>query len=402
MMQQTYCVMPWVGLEINNDGGMKPCCVYADSLLDSDGKKFNINTHTIDEYLESDAIRVLKDDLLNNKELSGCNKCYREENVNVQSLRLRKNNRFEEFTKIENNLEENNLLTVDLKLSNLCNQKCMICNTNASSMIVAENNVILPDLNLNYVSNKYHWYKNEDVWDQLMKKTLNSKHFDFYGGEPWLIKQQWKFLEYLISSGRSSEITLNYATNGSLHEDFYFTEYFSKFKHVSILYSADGIEDTFEYVRYPGVWETYKENIIKAKEFQKSNILDCWVAVAYTVSVYSIHNVIPSLNFYKDHNIPVWFNLVNEDEFSPSILPAPLRKKILDNIKENWSDDFLLVDSDINADYFEKEVTKDISDSWKHEWARRTNKRDQHRNIRFTDILDDNDLKEFMNARAQK
>ena len=40
---------------------------------------------------------------------------------------------------------------------------------------------------------------------------------------------------------------------------------FSKFKHVSILYSADGIEDTFEYVRYPGVWETYKENIIKRK-----------------------------------------------------------------------------------------------------------------------------------------
>lgn len=79
-----------------------------------------------------------------------------------------------------------------------------------------------------------------------------------------------------------------------------------------------------------------------------------------------------------------------------------MRKKILDNIKENWSDDFLLVDSNINADYFEKEVTKDISDSWKHEWARRTNKRDQHRNIRFTDILDDNDLKEFMNARAQK
>ena len=387
-----YCVMPWVGLEINNNGGFRPCCVYSDRLEDSEGKKYNINTHTLEEYMNSDSLRKLRQDLLDGKAPKGCDKCYREEELNINSMRVRKNRI---FPQVFENSDPGNLSTIDLKLSNLCNQKCVICNANASSMLAAENKEILPEENNNYDYKLFNWYKIEDKWDQLKEQTQSTVHYDFYGGEPWLIKKQWEFIEHLIETGKSEYVSLNYATNGSIHEDKFFEEYFSKFKRVTILYSADGIEDTFEYNRYPGKWDLYKENILKAKEYCDKKTID-WIAVAYTVSAYSIHNVIDSLNFYKKHEIPVWFNLVNEPFHRPGLLSSDIKKQIIDNIKNNWQDDYFLVDNNINPDFFEAELNNEIEEKWKQVFIDRTNIRDLYRKNSLIDIIKLQGIDHFM------
>jgi organic radical activating enzyme len=374
------CVMPWISVEVKNDGQLCPCCIYKDNPKDADGNVYNINTHTLDEYMNSSALASIRQQMLEGKSLPGCIKCYEEERVNINSMRIRKNNQYN--YNFENNSAAN-LLTVDLKLSNLCNQKCVICNSISSSMIAAENKEILPDQNKQYQYKLFNWYKMEDKWEQLKNSTTHTLHFDLYGGEPWLIKKQWEFIKHLIDTGQSKNVSLNYATNGSIHEDYYFTEYFSKFRKVTLLYSADGIENTFEYNRYPGKWETFKENILKAKQFKDDRL---GLAVAYTISAFSIYNVIDSLNFYKEYDIPVWFNMVNEDELKPGLLPESAKVEILNHIKSNWRSDFNLIDN-VDLLFFESELTKKIDKKWQELFVYKVNARDTYRKTKLSDIL---------------
>jgi len=390
-----YCVMPWIGLEINNNGNLRPCCVYKDQIRDDQDNIFNINNNTIEEYFNSKSMTELKEKLVNGEEPWGCVKCYEEESLNVASLRQRKNNQYKDY--ITKSTETVDLISVDLKLSNLCNQKCVICNTNASSLLASENKQILPEMNLewNKQQNLYHWYKKDNVWSEIEAKTQATQHFDFYGGEPWLIKKQWEFIKHLIDTGKSKYVSLNYATNGSIHDDAYFTEYFSKFKDVSILYSADGIESTFEYNRFPAKWETYKTNILKAKKFQLDNNIT-WMGVAYTVSAYSIHNVIESMNFYKENNIEVWFNMVNEEELSAGLLPEDVKESIMKNIKDGWRSDFTALDNNIEPAFFQNQLDREVSDDWKKVFVHKTNARDKFRKVDFTKLIPMASLKQFL------
>jgi hypothetical protein len=120
----------------------------------------------------------------------------------------------------------------------------------------------------------------------------------------------------------------------SLSKEEYF-EIFSKFKKVSILFSADGIEETFDYNRYPGKWDVFKNNLNQSLKYVSTALS---INISYTVSIYSIFNIIESLEYYasisnKTNNLKVWFNLVNNEEYSiknlPDELKEPLIKKLI-------------------------------------------------------------------------
>ena len=212
-------------------------------------------------------------------------------------------------------------------------------------------------------------------------------HLDFYGGEPWLIKKQWEFIAYLVETGLSSHISLNYATNGSVFNDKWFTDYFANFKNVTILLSADGIGDTFEYVRYPAKWNVFAENIQKIIDYRDQGIIE-WVGIAYTVSAFSMHNVIDSLKYYKEINVPVWFNLVNEGEFSAGVLSADAKELLWQTIEDGWQDDFLLSDQ-IGPEFFKAALDCDIEQKWKDLFKFKTAARDHHRDNSFAAIFPD-------------
>lgn len=379
-MNDSFCVMPWLGLEIKNNGDLRPCCAFSESnIVDAQGNKFNINTHSISEYTSSQELDRIKNDMLSGKPVAGCKKCYLEESLGIRSMRVRKNQYF------DSDVGNSHLKSIDVKLSNLCNQKCMICNTESSSMLASENAQIFPELNVVFNS-KYHlfnWYKHEKPWSQLKEIAHKARHFDFYGGEPWLIKKQWEFIQYLVDNDLAKNISLNYATNGSLFEDRWFEEYFSKFKHVAIMFSADGVGDTFEYVRYPAKWDMFASNLLRSLPYRNNSLN---ISVAYTVSVYSIGNVIESLKYYKELQMPVWFSAVNEDEFSPAILPDVARAEISAHIHSKWQSDFCLVDN-VGPDYFDAQLNRDVNMMWQTVFLDKTRGRDRFRNTDFSNIL---------------
>jgi sulfatase maturation enzyme AslB (radical SAM superfamily) len=212
-------------------------------------------------------------------------------------------------------------------------------------------------------------------------------HIDFFGGEPWLIKQQWKILQTLISLGRSQEVTLNYATNGSIFKEEYF-EIFSKFKKVSILFSADGIEETFEYSRYPGKWDVFKNNLNQSLSYVNPALS---INIGYTVSIYSIFNVFESLEYYasisnKTNNLKVWFNLVNNEEYSIKNLPDELKEPLIKKLTQYQDIDWPTLDKNVIYSLVH-ELEKSYSE---YEWGKFKNitiRRDQQRSQSVSTII---------------
>jgi len=83
------------------------------------------------------------------------------------------------------------------------------------------------------------------------------------GGEPTLHnKSLTAMLNALVESGQASNIELWLNTNTTIF-DSNFYELLDKFKQIRLMLSIDGIEESFEYIRYPAKWNIVDSNIKK-------------------------------------------------------------------------------------------------------------------------------------------
>jgi MoaA/NifB/PqqE/SkfB family radical SAM enzyme len=382
---KTFCLHPFTHLEVANTGEIGPCCRFDRYYKMDDGSTAKI-TDSFDSIVNSNHSLELKKSLLNGEQHPGCHRCWRDEAAGIASQRQRYNQRYPEYQDHFTYHDQFKLLSFDLKLGNTCNQMCVICHPGNSSMLASEYKIMFNG-NSRYDTADLSWYRNEENMKQIENHLDSILHIDFFGGEPWLIKQQWKILQTLINLGRSHEVTLNYATNGSIFKEEYF-EIFAKFRKVSILFSADGIEKTFEYGRYPGKWDVFKNNLQQSLSYANQSLS---INIGYTVSIYSIFNIIESLEYYssisnKTNNLKVWFNLVNNEEYSIKNLPIELKEQLIKKLVQY---------QDINWPTFDKNVIYSIIQELEkpyseYEWNKFINittRRDQHRSQSISTII---------------
>lgn len=376
-MSKTFCLYPFTHLEIKNNGEISPCC-RMDGGYTLNGRDASILRDDLTSVLESDHAIEIRKALLSGERYPQCHRCWRDEDLGLDSQRSRYNRRFVDYIDDFKKADEYKLLSLDLKLGNTCNQMCVICSPINSSLIAAEEKIDL----------KLDWYRDKKSIDKIYSKLDDIKHIEFYGGEPWLIKQHWQLLNDLISRGKSQNISLNYATNGSLYEEKYFTEIFSKFKSISILYSADGTFETFEYCRYPGNWKTFDDNLKKGISHLNNNIT---ARIAYTISIYSVFNIIDSLKYYSSLSTPenklvVWFNIVNEPKFSISNLPDEIKDSLIEYIENNWNYNFPVSDRNVKNSIIAEISKKRSIKDWTI-FKKTTKQKDMKRNLSITDII---------------
>ena len=332
-----FCVLPFVHFEVDTDGKIRPCCVYDGHYLRDDGSHFNARTDSIHDIRNSTWIKNMQDKMLAGKPDAGCRKCYSEEANGNGSRRVRENDRFSaEIENIENGVF--NLKIIDIKPGNTCNLKCRICNEFSSSKWIDDKKKLF---NTNKVFSgaqlaNFKWYNNEKFWEELDTLMDNVEAIEIFGGEPMLIKQQFQFLERLIERGLSKNITVSYATNGTIFPQHAIDNIWPHFKHITIMLSADGIDKGFEYSRYPAEWSVYEDTL---QRYVDAGITP---TISYGVSVYSIFNLIESIEYYYNRQIPVWLNIVYDANTSIAALPEEVKRQVTADIKtrfnEKWND----------------------------------------------------------------
>jgi sulfatase maturation enzyme AslB (radical SAM superfamily) len=342
-------------------------------------------TDSFDSIVNSNHSLELKKALLNGEQYPGCHRCWRDEASGMASQRQRYNRKYIDYYNQFTDHTQFKLLSFDLKLGNTCNQMCVICHAGNSSMIMSENKIRFGDAYKTMPG--LDWYRHSANIEKIESQLDSILHIDFFGGEPWLIKQQWDILQKIIRLGRSHEVTLNYSTNGSIfQEDFFVT--FSKFKKVSILFSADGIEETFDYTRYPGKWDVFKNNLNQSLSYVNPALS---INIGYTVSIYSIFNIIESLEYYasisnKTNNLKVWFNLVNEEEYSIKNLPDKLKEPLIKKLTKYQDIDWPTLDNTVLYSLIQ-ESQKPYSEHKWNEFITITTRRDQHRSQAISTII---------------
>jgi sulfatase maturation enzyme AslB (radical SAM superfamily) len=336
-------------------------------------ERFNIHDNSIEEYQNSTFLSNIKTSFLNDEKPNECRRCWIEEENNVKSKRILDNDRWGELYD-SNNLNNNDLLTISLGMGNICNLKCRICSSNASSKWIKEE-----EYHSGVKGTVHDFYKDISFIEQIKKLTNSVIHIDFPGGEPLVAgtSQQIEILDNIIESGRASHVSLHYTTNLSLYPSIDFWNRWEHFKNVDLQFSIDGIESHFEYNRHPSSWKDSYANLKRYQEVNKDNIQ---LSIAHTLSAFTIYYLPEFYDWCIGEGLPKpWIGRLNKPKhyqagIFPSIHKQTIKDKLLNHgssIVTKWADEVFTNDAEDNLEEF-----------W--EW---TNKVDSYRKENFTDTF---------------
>jgi len=317
------CILPFINLEARTDGTMAVCCIMQESAKKEDGTEFNLsNGDTLSDVKNSKWLKELQQKFLNNEKLDACRNCWHEEQAGIQSKRLRENFYWgEEFIP--------NTKALDLKLGNICNSKCRICSSFASSQWAAEELKINPqNENAKKFNKQGMWPKsNENFWRDIDSHLKDIEKLEFFGGEPLMIERHYEILERCVELGIANNISLSYNTNGSIFPEDKISLW-EQFKKVEIFVSIDDVSKRFEYIRFPG---NFTEVIANLGHFSKLNPDIFSIGIFQTISIFNIMHMTELTEFIKRHfnNIDIHYNMVfTPNHISPKVLPKRIKEKI--------------------------------------------------------------------------
>lgn len=366
-MADLTCKAAKYGIELDAQGNINPCC-YAKPLV-------SLNDMTLDQVWNSKERLELLSNLENGIKDPHCSSCWEEESVGRQSKRMRENERLADFTG-----ECETPFLVDIKPWNTCNLKCRICGPDNSSAWMNEFYAVEKEKFIGF-DNKYYSDDNTVFWDTMELWLRNAKYIDFYGGEPVLIKKPWKLLEKNISESNKKQLQFN--TNATIPISSKQLEILLTFEKSNIALSIDGIEDKFEYLRYPGNWQKTLKNIDQYIEYSKtySNID---VSFCHTVSIHNIWYVIEFYNFIERRygkDIKIWYNILFGPDFMRVTNIPETVKKLIEKKFTSSTDDNLILSI---LDFMNMEK---CDDNKFEQFKIQTLKYDEHRKQNFNDTF---------------
>jgi organic radical activating enzyme len=299
-----FCIQPFIHLASWNDGAVPLCCIA------SPEHGLNLNNQTPVEIWNSEQFKSARLKFIAGEKPPQCSSCWKEEASGIKSHRIIENYMWEkklgsEF--LENLIAQthpdgtvdHNPITLDLRLSNLCNLQCVMCRPRDSSKWLADSKKL--SAILESPAAKSDWQhksvsiQNTSVFDwfeQLKTQAAldefigDIRHIIFGGGEPLLIKDHDRFIRRLVETGNSKHISLRYHTNGTqLNEEI--LELWSHFEQVELLISLDDWGIRNEYVRYPAKWDVIKKNLDRLDQ-TPDNIVVNILASVHAMNVYTL------------------------------------------------------------------------------------------------------------------
>jgi len=387
---KTFCVLPFTSLSVEANGEVKICCMSSDRLKINGNNTF-LNDYTLEEFWNCDQINEVRDALNNGEYHPNCNLCWVEEKAERNSKRIRDNKEHEEL--LDNDLSQPQIL--DLKLGNKCNIACRTCGTHSSTGWLEEelffaNEDQAKQINTHMDQISKCFSTENTLWKTLDNWLPNINHFDFYGGEPMIIQEQWNLIKKSVELGYSKNQKLHYNTNGTVFRTKYLN-WLKEFGWVDIQFSIDGIEDRFEFMRYPAKWKRVLSNIKKYMAFRDEQPETVSAGVCLTISNFNVYYIDEVVNFFEKQNIGVYLNLVHWPSYQnitniPTEVKQKIEEKVRDGLKDASTDwhAYRGIDNIINFMH-SKEYNVDDYNRWVNE----IKEHDKYRKQDFTKLFKD-------------
>jgi MoaA/NifB/PqqE/SkfB family radical SAM enzyme len=332
-----------------------------------------------------------------------CLSCQRKEEIGQTSFRQDNLKEFEETTnKILSGENFDKIEYMDIKLGNICNLKCRMCNPYASSLLKNEFEQIYPGSLRQSESSEFDWYKKNNFFQELSANSKDLKLLHFTGGEPFLNREMWDYIDRLIEMDLAKKIILRFNTNFTTFSENIFSK-LKHFKEVRLYLSIDATDKEFEYIRYPGKWETIVCNLNELNRLAKdySNLTVILNPVIQILNVTAIKSLALFLSQFESINHFIDLNFVNSPKaFCISSLPQKIKNEIKLLLLSEIKDILTLVDNPKELSEQLREVISllDIENNPRDikEFVRINQIFDQNRDQTLKDILPDHWIKHIL------
>lgn len=220
------------------------------------------------EYWNHDRLIAIQDKLLSGQQPEECQYCWDAEAANLKTHRIQNDSK--------------HVHQIHVRLNNVCNFKCRMCNPKFSSSWEIENR------KHGYFEHDYQTQK--DVFDYdpnllpFITALIKAGHLRFLnisGGEPLITDANYKLLSHLIKE-KATNVTLAYSSNLSKldYKNHNLLGMWAKFDKVLVEASCDGWGDAVEYSRTGFDRKTFLKNLHRARQY--INRINC------VVNVYSV------------------------------------------------------------------------------------------------------------------
>jgi sulfatase maturation enzyme AslB (radical SAM superfamily) len=275
----TFCYYPFKSLAIKSFNKDKlesawPCCMMGDTLKPNIMNMGDISDLTPEEIFDHPRFEQLRNNALNGVRDPACETCWRQEDDGLTSFRFFSND--EIYTDSSKELN-----TIDITTSNICNLRCRMCTpSNSNSLMIdyryfEKNDLLRKSQKVTGLFFKSPIVKNvtESIqWDWLMENTTKIKVLKASGGEPFYDNKIIELLLKYIETGAAKDTTLTFHTNATVFNQDLF-EILAHFKDNTHVFSVDGTEKIYDYIRYPATFDLLNKNIEMYKNANISKLL---------------------------------------------------------------------------------------------------------------------------------
>ena len=346
-------MLPYMHIYGSAGGDMVPCCEAQEVPLNNPGE-------TALESWNNDNYKELRRALANDERPERCAVCWHNEDSGIVSNRQQWEhdnwNTFADKISVNDDYSVNNPpYWVELKVSNFCNLKCIMCSTHSSYKRVADLDIISKYTKDGYETRLLRptdLFASLNEWPELWDHVHT---LQFTGGEPIINKEHYDLLEGIPTEAKK-RIRLRYASNLSYikFKKYDLIKIWNEFKHVNIKVSMDGVGDVYNYIRQDGNWDIVYANMMALNDEPGID-----VAAGITVQAHNIYQMPEFYQFWKESPVDLKFITANilqtPNYLSPAIWQGEYRDAIIRKLRANQDEH---PEMDRFATYMENNTSK--------------------------------------------
>lgn len=313
-----FCYYPFFQVLVTAAGNYRPCSKHMDDMTHN-GEIITTKNATFNDAWNSTYMQEIRQSMLDNKQFPGCRECWRMQKMGLRPMRHDSFDYPIPHSQVENPVKP---MRVEFNSSNVCNLKCRICSSAASTQWIKEAKELY-----NFHDEVRINLKEENL-EQAKEWADNFIEIGLYGGEPLLSQENLDFLDYLIEKDLAKNIEILGNTNGTVWNEE-IEERISHFKAVKLGFSMDDIGKRFEYQRKNAKWDEVVANMKRAYAFANTEKgKNYHPATNFSLSIFNIYYLPEYYEFFA-REFPGWqmhWNLVYDPwYYSAQILPQEIK-----------------------------------------------------------------------------
>jgi organic radical activating enzyme len=323
------------------------CCIATESVRDGEGRPLNLAIHSFGEIWNSRYYRDVRRKMYAGERVPACRMCYENEANNIQSYRQWANDYWlaqrESAPALAASVERSagrdfeadEPASFDLRVGNLCNLKCRMCNAGYSSQIEKDpvHGRWHPAAEPTSREHRFHgspgedWSESPELLEELKALGGRIEMIQLAGGEPTLNRTQTEWLRYLCETGTAPRVQLTVWTNlTNVHEEYF--RMLSEFRSAALNLSVDGCGSTYDYIRFPARWTEFEKNVRRAARYPRLSM-----AVAPVLQAYNLLDITDLYRWADEHGLRSQMNrLENPSYLRFDVLPTRARQLAKDRI----------------------------------------------------------------------